>query len=261
MQHVEQIFFQGNRWNVNDLTTIAGAPNAITQTALATYVLPNSVQAVVYIDRTQHIDQIFFQASQWLINDLTILAHAPPATLGSSLATYVLPTAVQAVAFVDQSKHVDQMFYQGNQWLTNDLTAMLNAPVSASSSSLATYVLPNGVQAIAYVDQNENVDQFFFQGNQWNFNDLTLFNNTPTVVPGSSLATYVLPDGVQAIAFIDNNGHVDQLFFQGGTWNFNDLSAIVNAPVAATSSPLRPLNPLQEFIYLNQHLIAIENRQ
>ena len=258
--HVDQVFYQQSQWLCNDLTLATGAPLGVTQTSLATYVLPNAVQAIAYIDRTQHVDQVFYQNSQWLVNDLTAIVNAPIAALGSSLATYVLPDAVQSVVFCDQRQHVDQIFFQGNQWNVNDLTAIVNAPIPQLGTALATYVLQNGVQAIVYLDQQNNVDQIFFQGNQWNVNDLTPFTNAPTAVFGSALATYVLQNGVQAIAFVDISGNIDQLYYQNGNWQYQNLSAATHAPAANTGSSFSPATPLQEYIRMGGVTVAIENQ-
>lgn len=104
------------------------------------------------------------------------------------------------------------------------------------------------------------MDQLFYQNNQWNVNDLTPFANAPSAVSGSSLAAYVLPNGVQAIAFVDNNGHVDQLYYQNGMWNFSDLSSATNAPAASTGALLNASTPSQEYIRMGGNTIAVENR-
>lgn len=258
--HIDQIFYQGGQWLWNDLTAFTSAPLAVVQSTLATYVLPNAVQAVGYVDSASHVDQVFFQGGGWNINDLTATTGAPLAASNTGLATYVLPNAVQAIAFLDPKQHVDQVFFQASQWLCNDLTAITNAPLASSGSYLATYVLPTGVQAIAYLDTSQNVDQIFYQGGQWNVNDLTPLANAPVAMQGSSLATYVLPNGVQAIVFLDGNHHLDQIFYQGGQWLFNDLTAIAHAPTPTGNHTLAPQGPEKEYIYFRNQPIAIENQ-
>src|SRR6266581_2622004 len=73
------------------------------------------------------------------------IARCSGETHGNAIATYVLPSGQQAIAYIDVNHHVDQVFYQGNQWLYNDLTANTNTPVAMEGSALVTYVLPSGV--------------------------------------------------------------------------------------------------------------------
>ncbi|MBV9226480.1 MAG: hypothetical protein JOY85_20795, partial [Acidobacteriaceae bacterium] len=90
---------------------------------------------------------------------------------------------------------------------------------------LTSFVLPDGLPHIVFVDGQQHVDQLFYQDHKWQFNDLTASGHAPAARPGSGLTSFVLPDGLPHIVFVDGQQHVDQLFYQDHKWQFNDLTA------------------------------------
>ena len=54
----------------------------------------------------------------------------------------------------------------------------------------------------------------------------------------TALTNFALSDKVPHIAFIDGQQHVNELFYQDGKWQFNDLTASSHAPAARSSGGL-----------------------
>ena len=191
---------------------------AICQKALTTFVLPNKLPCVAFVDAHQHVGRYFFQDNRWKFDDLTNAAHSPLALEGSKLTSFVLRDGSPHIIFIDQRHHVDQLFYQ-DKWRFDDLTTAAHAPVAVQESGLSSFVMPDGSPHIAFIDGKAHVDQLFFQDNRWNFDDVIASAKTArSALAGSELSTFVLPDGLPQIAFVDKSKQLIQLFFQDHMW-------------------------------------------
>ena len=158
----------------------------------------------------------------WVDNDLTAFADGTSADVGGPLDGYSESDRSQHVNFVDDNGHVHELYRSPDpaaQWVDNDLTALAGG-TPAFGAGLAQYSQGDGSQ---HVDFNAltgvgsstvHVHELYRSPDpaaQWVDNDLTaLAGGTPAL--GNQLSGYSQSDGSQHVNFIDENGHVHELY-------------------------------------------------
>ena len=260
-QHVDQLFYQDHKWVFNDLTASGRAPVAGSGSELNSFVLSDGMPRIVFSDGHQHVDQLFYQDNKWVFNDLTASAHAPTAESNSALTSFVLSDGLPHIIAIDNHQHLNELFYQNQKWVANDLTAISRAPLARQGSSLTSFVLADRMPHIVFLDEHQHVDQLFYQDHKWVLNDLTSSCRAPAAAAKSRLTSFVLPDGMPRIPFIDGHQHVDQLLYQDHKWVFNDLTAGGHAPMAESESGLTSFvlsDGLPHIISIDAHQHVIE---
>ena len=231
--HVHELFYT-DQWHHNDLTTQAGAPPAAPSSAIDGYSTGfNGQQHVNYIGDDAHVHELFFTGS-WQHNDLTVAAGAPVA--GSSrLDGYETSfNQQQHVNFIGTDNHVHELFFDGS-WHPNDLTLAAGAPAAVRGSAIAGYQTDwNQQQHVIFVTPDGHINELFFTGS-WQHNDLTVTTgDAPLAMPDGPLDGYVTAfNQQQHINYISQDHHVCELFYDGGYWHSNDLTAVTGAPPTA----------------------------
>jgi hypothetical protein len=144
-QHVHHLQWASGAWSSNDVTGLAGAPNAVSGTALAgfTFVPPGGVNGwhVFYFTSDGHVHELNFNGASFLTSDLTSAAGGPAAVSGSALTaiTFLPPggTPGQHIFYVSSDQHVHELDWTGGTWFAIDPTpagaanALLNTPLTS----------------------------------------------------------------------------------------------------------------------------------
>ena len=177
----------------------------------------------------------------WADNDLTVLAGAAPATSGM-LDGYSQGDGSQHVNFIDENGQVHELYRSPDpaaQWVYNDLTAFAGG-TQAVGSALAGYSQGDSSQHVNFIDVSGHVHELYRSPDpaaQWVDDDLTAFaNGTPAVINGP-LDGYSQGDSSQHVNFIDENGHMHELYRSpdpAAQWVDNDLTAFANGTPAYT---------------------------
>jgi hypothetical protein len=233
--HVHELYFDGTDWHHTDLTLLtsspAVAPNARNLTGYETSF--NNQQHINFISADGHVRELWYDTS-WHSNDLTAAAQAlnpatPNALAFSSLNGYQTTfNNQQHVNFISANGHVNELWH-GNQWQWNDLTLRARevgtpAPDALLDSALSGYQTTfNNQQHVNYISGNGRLNELWY-GNQWQWNDLTGTAAAPLANPSTPLTGYQTTyNDEQHVAYVDNNGHVVELFYDNN-WQPNDLS-------------------------------------
>ena len=171
--HVYELYYRDS-WKFNDLTALAGAPNAGASSALDGYATTfNNQQHVNFIGDDRHVYELFYDNS-WKLNDLTKLSglHST-AHPTSPLAGYETSfNEQQHVIFLDLDNHIHELFYD-SQWHDNDLTDLTHAPVALRASSIAAYQTSfNKQQHIIFQTFDSHIHELVYDGS-WRHNDLS----------------------------------------------------------------------------------------
>jgi len=194
-----------------------------------------------------HVAELVNKGSGWESSDLTANAiNKTVAAPGSALDRYWAPEGDQHVNFLDEIGHVHELYISpsGGPWRDNDLkNAATNGTTARPGSALAGYS-QGGDQHVIFLDWNNDVHEIYKTGGKnWYDTDLTrgASGGTPAA-PGSALAAdWDESSHQQHINFLDESGHVHELFHFSGSdqWKDNDLtSETVGASSAAPGSPL-----------------------
>jgi hypothetical protein len=142
----------------------------------------NKQQHVIYIDRTDHIEELLYVdgTSHWTQNDLTALATktnggvsigvagSPGGSSVRAVNGYVTPwNQQQHVNYVDSSGFLNELLYNGSAWSHNSLTKL--APGAADPKSLSHGIAIAGhatdwnkQQHVFYVDVSGHINELVF---------------------------------------------------------------------------------------------------
>ena len=248
-RHIHQLFFS-QAWGDQDLTALSGAAVLpVTGSALTSFFVDGDGSShVFYTDTNQHIEQVFFYGDSWINQDVTEAANGVLAANGTGLTSYFVDIDGSShIYFIGVNQHVYQVFFYGNAWISQDLTAAANGALAAIADGDSSYfVAVDGSSHVYYVGENQHVYQLYYTGQNWGNQDLTALSNASVVaVNGTGVSSYfVSSDGSSHIYYEDTNQHTNELVFDGHAWYDLDLMQIysVSGQVLAGSSPVPGVN-------------------
>ncbi len=247
--NVHEFYFDGSAWQHNNLTSLAAgsAPPAAPGSPLDGYETAFNDQHVNYLDADGNVHELYYDGSSWQHNNLTAFATgSPPAAVpGSPLDGY--QTAFnnqQHVNYLDADGNVHELYYDGSSWQHNNLTALASGspPAAVPGSPLDGYQTTfNDQQHVNYLDADGNVHELYYDGSSWQHNNLTALasGSPPAAVPGSPLDGYQTTfNDQQHVNYLDADGNVHELYYDGSSWQHNNLTALAAAPAAMPGSRL-----------------------
>jgi hypothetical protein len=242
-QHVRELYYSdaGGGWGGTDVTAAAGAPVAVSGSALTSWADPG-YQHVAFVSPDQHVRELYYPLAGggWACADLTAATGAPVAVSGSALTSWADP-GYQHVVFVSADQHVRELYYPlaGGVWANADLTAATGAP-PAVAAALTSWADAH-YQHVVFVSADQHVHELFYPlaGGVWAANDLTALTGSAPTAPGSALTSWADP-AYQHIVFMSADQHVHELFYPlaGGGWAANDLTALTGSPPITPGSAL-----------------------
>jgi hypothetical protein len=257
--HVRELYLNPSSggWTDNDLTQLAihdgsdPTPPARNSALDGYWRDDDGSQHVNFIDANNHVRELYIHpGAGWVNNDLTQLAiddgsdPAGPASNSGLSSYWQASDNSQHVHFIDPNKHVHELYiHPGAGWVNNDLTkTSINGTLAAPGAISSYWQASDNSQHVNFVDLNGHVHELYFaQGaSQWKDNDLSSPTHATPAAPGSALDGYWGGDGSQHVNFIDQKGHVHELYFPpGGSWMDVDLMNLASGAPAAWGSGLR----------------------
>jgi len=170
-----------------------------------------------------HIHELYRSpdpAAQWVENDLTWSAHGTPA-FQTPLDGYSQDDGSQHVNFL-AGGHVHELYRSPDpaaQWVDNDLTALAKGTPAGltndDSGTLAGYSRGDNSQHVIFIDAGGHVHELYRSTDpaaQWVDNDLTKLADGAPAPQSISLVGYSRGDNSQHVIFIDDGGHVHELY-------------------------------------------------
>jgi hypothetical protein len=140
------------------------------------------------------------------------------------------------VVYVDDQGHVIELVVApGDPWQWADLTVLTGAPPPGETTLVGYEWSAGGTKQVVYVDdQGHVIELFVAAGNLWQWADLTALTAAP-LADQRSIAGYDWLNGnTKQVVYVDNQGHVIELFVATGTpWQWADLTALTAAPPPA----------------------------
>ncbi len=226
--HVHELFYDGSRWQHNDLTAAGTAADANPITALTGYATEfNQQQHVIFTGPDNHIFELVYNGG-WSQNDLTLRARASdfPAASGSPLDGYTTNfNQQQHVNYVGTDNHVHELYYDG-EWKHNDLTQQATgAPDVMPGSQLDGYSTEfNQQQHVNFIGTDGNIHELYYDGG-WKHNNLTQLANAPGPRINSGLDGYATNyNQQQHVSFVGVDNFVHEVYYDGG-WKFASMAA------------------------------------
>lgn len=136
------------RWRHNMLTDDPGDPKAALFDVDA-YVRTDRTNTIVYTGTDKHVYEMTLDpTNEWVINDLSALTGAPPAT-GSTISAYNRADGTSTVVYENDRRTQELALEGGQHWVHNDLTQRLGAPAGLGPNG---FVRADGITSIIQTD-------------------------------------------------------------------------------------------------------------
>ena len=239
--HVYELMFDsvnGEKWNLTDLTSQAGAPAASPGTGLAAYASAqngNPQQHVDYVGLDGLIHELLFDLAtspHWQLGNPMQGLAMPYPVFGSGLVGYVSSspdpsTNQQHIDYVGLDDHVHELMFDGTRWNAGDLTQLSGGTMLPDfTTALTGYVTPwDGQQHVDFAGTDGHVHEMRYAGTWQPIYDLTNAASAPNIV-ACSLDAYVssFNGNQQHVNFIGTDHQVWELVYAGNGWVRNNLS-------------------------------------
>jgi hypothetical protein len=238
-QNINQLWWTGQAEILQNLTAGAGAPTAAVGSGLTNFAFSDNIPHVLWIDPNGHLNQLWYQVSGFVYQDLTVATGGPASAIGD-LTNYLVADGAHTY-YIGANQDVNQLWWTGSAWVNQDLTAGYGGPAAMPGGGLANYSGPDG-QHVFYIDVNQNINQLWWTGQQEILQNLTAGAGAPLTAPGSPLTNFALSDNIPHVVYIDTANHIEQLWYQGTGFVHQDLTATTGGPAAGggatTTSPV-----------------------
>jgi len=180
-----------------------------------------------------HIHHLWYNNSLWQDQDLTVLTHGGISeSLGAIAAFYTTPNHQFHVYYVDiTSQHVHQLYNNGKSWSDEDLSALTGGP-TAYAYGITGFSIGN-LQYVFYVAIDSHVHELNYNNASWVDQDLTGLLGGNSASPAPLVAFATKPNNQLHVYYQDaNNLHEYQLYYNGASWSYQDLTSITGTGTA-----------------------------
>jgi hypothetical protein len=182
-----------------------------------------------------HLHQLFFNGSSWADTDLTQLTGAKSVAAYAGTTAFMMADAVGQidVFYQDEIEHIHQLrsFDSGASWGDGDLTAYFGGPPFAAGlaggSGMAGFAIGNDV-FVYFVGSDQHIHEFYTHGPWWFDTDLTQAANgalAGAAYNGKQLVAFTTPNNEHHVYYVESNGNIHQLYYNGATWTDENLTA------------------------------------
>jgi len=221
-------------WNLNDLTTAAGAPVAVGDPAGYMFAVQNT-QHVVYRGTDNHIHELYNDAGGWHHNDLTTAAYQTlPSYYGIPLAAgdpvgYMFDSQqTQHVVYRGANNLIHELRWDSKGWHLNFLTDAVDAPPVAGNPTGYVFAA-QGTQHVIYRGSDGNIHELWWSNDGWHHSSLTTVTDAP--LAASDPAAYMFDaQNTQHVVYLGGDGHIHELYNTSNGWYHNDLTDSTNSP-------------------------------
>jgi hypothetical protein len=174
----------------------------------------------------------------WLPKDDLTSAIGAPLAFGNPVC-YVFAQFTQHIIYVGFTEgvgpngRIHELYWDGNGWHHNDLTAAAGAPLAFFDNIKAYVFFAEGTQHVVYLGLNDqglfdsHVHELYWNNDGWHHNDLTAAAGAPLAL---STPTGYEFRKLEHVVHGGNDGHVYELWHDSNGWHYNDLTG---APVVA----------------------------
>jgi len=213
--HIQELMStDGDVWHTSDLTALTKAPLANGNVVVGYNWSRLGSKQVVYIDTTQHVQELSFTAGSWHRVDLHNLVGAPLAK-GNVLVGYEWQqTGSKLIAYLSADNHI-QLLSSGKvgNWSLVDLTQLVKAPATNGNVLVGYEWQQGGRNVLDFIDSGNHIQEVSeAPGEDWHLVDLNQFTLAAPPPNGKVLFGYDWAQhGTKQITYIDNRNNVQEL--------------------------------------------------
>jgi hypothetical protein len=249
--NIQDVWYDGSGgWQLQQLTgtsptlgnepVVTNGPGAVGNIFVSVY---GNQQHVMYRDANDNVQDAWYDGNHWNLQQLTetlpvvhrepVVAHGPAALGDVFVSVY---GNQQHVMYRDTQNNLQDVWYDGRQWQLQQLTGVSqNEPVVGHGPAALGDVFVSvygGQQHVIYRDNaNNNVQDVWYDGNQWSLQRLT---GTSKTIPTETLIDNAGPppagnvfvsiyNNQQHVTYRDKSNNIQDVWYDGG-WNLQQIS-------------------------------------
>jgi hypothetical protein len=211
-------------WNLNDLTTTTGSPDAAAQPT--GYVFDAfGTQHVTYCGSDGRIHELLWDPTGWHHHDLTPSLQGVNTAIG-----YVFLCTEHVIYFAGSG--IYELWRDNHGWHHKDIFSAAGATgVTGTGRPIGYGFTAQRTQHVNFPDLYGNVQELWWDSSGWHHNDLTAAASAPKT--GANPTGYVFDaQGTQHVTYVGQDLHVYELWWDATGWHYNDLTAATGSPLA-----------------------------
>jgi hypothetical protein len=243
--HVHELAYTGVRWWDNDLTQIAGAPNALGGGIGIAFDPVWNFTRTHYVAADHHVHDLFYYDGRWQDADLTMITGGPDAD-GSALTIAFDPVwQGMRTHYVARDNHVHELFlYNGRWWQDADLTQITGGPNALGRGIAIAFDPASNFTRTDYVAADYHVHELAYTGGRWNDKDLTPPGG-PNALGGGIAIAFDPVWNFMRTHYVAADHHVhDLVYYNNGQWQDADLTIITGGLNAVGSQIAMAFDPI-----------------
>jgi hypothetical protein len=218
-------------WQLQDLTTLSGAPGAVLGGIDSYLSQPDRTQHVLYVDTGAHIQDLWRDDTGWHHRDSSTVTNAPPPRL--DVAGYSFQGAQHAI-YLSTAHHIQDLWWDQNGAHVEDLTALTNSPLS--TDAITGYGFDDSQHVIYFSWPDNHVHELFWDHTGWHHTDMAALLGAPFADPGGHPVGYVFGGGQHVFYSGWGDRHVHELWSDPSGWHQTDLTAESGAQTSIDGS-------------------------
>ncbi len=234
-------------FQVQDVTTLSGAPLAAPATAVTSFNDDaQNQQHVVFEAADGHIYQAYSNAnpSVWAFQDITSITGAGGAAIATPLVSYCDPvTDIQYVFFLGLNQDVN-LFYWHNGWMAEDASSVAGAiPAVVGSAMTGFYEAQRHNSHIFYEGVDQHIHELYANLDPTAISkmDNTADSGATLAAVGSALSgNFDNAKSQENVYFVGIDQHIHHLTFTypGTDWQSEDVTSLSRSLPASLGSSL-----------------------
>ncbi len=136
------------------------------------------------------------------------------------------------VYYLDIGDNVQELGWNGSSWFKRDVRREAKALSAAPGSNLTGFGVGDNLHPRVYfVDTSDRVQELGWNGKKWFKRGIGGEVNAPPASPGGGLVGFgVGADLDPRVYYVDTNGHVQELGWDGKKWFRRNIGQEINAP-------------------------------
>jgi hypothetical protein len=225
--HVHELNYNNSNWSDHDITAQGSGVGAGFGPILAFATKPNNQFHVYYQDaNTLDLHQLYFNGSSWSDADLTSITGAACYTswiagLAAGNQQHIFCPGIHGSL---QFPHMLHIYYNNSTWVYEDITSKVGGAQLYLGSGVAAFQVPGKAQGEVFgVTGDAHVHQYSFN-KKWTDLDLTASIGAPASAAFGGMVAFATTPNNQFHAFYQPSTEVYQLYFNGSSWAFEDLT-------------------------------------
>lgn len=236
--HVHELWWNPDGWHSEDLSEIAGAPDA-GPTITGYSIDAQQSHHIFYVRKPDHhVQELWWDSTQWRTQDLSAQTLAPAALDGSVVGYLDAAQGIQHVIYAGADSHLYELWCDSAGWHMTDLTAVTGAPGPLAATVTGYMFDAQGTQHVFYVGVDNKVYEVWSDPAGWHSSDLTTMTGAPPPSANPMAAYAFEAQGTQHVVYRAVDGQLHELWWDDKGWHVGDLTGGVSAPKAGRGRPL-----------------------